>query len=479
MAIATDGFVPRPLLPTLVLLSTLLPAGAHAADESMASLPTDPDLAELIRQSLAARPELQAVDARARAEKERVPQAEAFPAPVLSFGIQNDGFTSIEIGSAETSFLSIMLAQTLPWPGKRALRGEVAGLGAEEARTAVTRAQLSTEADVRRAYVDLLLARGRLALLDKLALLWQKSAALAKARYEVGGGPQSDMLRAQLELVRLQQRRLALAADERTRLQALNRLRGHPLDEAVATNVVLPDLARPLALPAAEEVADAEARSPELAGVRVDVRRADRGSDLARKDQYPDFTVSAGVMVRGAMPPMWQLGLAIDLPILWGRTRRAGAIAESDLRATASRSSAEAVLQILRQRVAERHTVLETLLETERLYRDGLLIQSNATVDSTLAQYRVGKVTFASVFEAIAGYIGDEDAYLQTLADLQRLAIARAEVSVAPTAIAATAGMGAAAVPGGGAMGAGAVPAGTAGTSETTGAAPSGSMSRM
>ena len=465
--------------PILVVLATLLPAGAHAADESMASLPTDPILAELIRQSLTMRPELRAADARARAEREQVPQAEALPDPVLSLGIQNDGFTSIEIGTAETSFLSIALAQTLPWPGKRALRGEVAGLGAEAARTAVTRAQLSTEADVRRAYVDLLLARGRIALLDKLALLGQRSADLAKARYEVGGGPQSDMMRAQLELVRLQQRRLVLRANERTQLQALNRLRGHPLDDAIATGVALPDLARPLVLPAAEEVASAEARSPELAGVRVDIRRADRTSDLARKDQYPDFTLSAGVMPRGSMPPMWQLGVAVDLPIFWGRTRRNGAIAESDLRAAASRSGAEAVLQILRQRVAERHTVLEALLETAQLYRDGLLIQSSATVESTLAQYRVGKVTFAAVLEAIAGNIGDEDAYLQTLADLQRVAIARAEVSGEPTAMTASAGMAAPRVPGAGAMGASPAPAGSAATTETTGAAPSGSTSRM
>ena len=57
-------------------------------------------------------------------------------------------------------------------------------------------------------------------------------------------------------------------------------------------------------------------------------------------------------------------------------------------------------------------------------------MQSRATADSTLAQYRVGKVTFASVLEANAGYINDEESFLAAVADAQRIAIAAAEVSL-------------------------------------------------
>ena len=63
-----------------------------------------------------------------RAERERVPQAGALPDPVLSLGIQNDGFDEIMIGKMETSFYQVMLSQGLPWPGKRGLRTDVARL---------------------------------------------------------------------------------------------------------------------------------------------------------------------------------------------------------------------------------------------------------------------------------------------------------------------------------------------------------------
>src|SRR5262249_2324523 len=162
----------------------------------------------------------------------------------------------------------IMLSQELPWPGKRALRGRVAALGADEAEAAVARVRLSTEAEVRRAYLDLLLVRDRLVLLGTLTEIWQRSQEIAKGRYEGAGAPQSDVPRAQLERTRLLPRRLALEAEERARVQALNRLRTHPLDEPVATQASVRDLPEPLVGPAAEETRDAEARSPELAAAR-------------------------------------------------------------------------------------------------------------------------------------------------------------------------------------------------------------------
>ncbi|HET9037981.1 MAG TPA: TolC family protein, partial [Myxococcaceae bacterium] len=65
----------------------------------------------------------------------------------------------------------------------------------------------------------------------------------------------------------------------------------------------------------------------------------------------------------------------------------------------------------------------------------GLLVQSDATVRSTLSQYRVGKVPFASVLEVMRGLVTDEGGYLSTLAEAERVLIGLREVSLqAPTA---------------------------------------------
>jgi outer membrane protein TolC len=423
------------------------PAGQRAP----ATLSADPVLARLVEESVAARPELRGAEALARAERERVPQAGALPDPTISVGIQNDGFDGIQVGKMETSFYQLMATQPVPWPGKRGLRTGVAELGARQAAASVSRLRLTTEADVHRAYLDLVLARDRLALLTRLQALWQKSAATARTRYEAGQGAQSDVLRAQLELNRLRQRRWALEAEERTSVQVLNRLRAHPLDEPISTIASVRNLAAP-ALPELQSaVADARERSPELAAARLGADRAAKQVDLARRERWPDFTVSAGIMPRGALDPMWTASVGLSLPI-WARRKQGRAVAESEARAESGARDAEAVDQVLALRVEERRTSLEALLQTLRLYREGLLVQSQATADSTLAQYQVGKVGFASVLEANVGYVNDEDAYLKSAADAQRIAIASAEVSLDPVGVASTAAMASPSVPGAGAM---------------------------
>ncbi len=414
-------------------LLALASAAAPGTDAPwLAELPTDAVLATLIEESLAARPELARAQATAQAERERVPQAGAFPDPMLQLGVQNDGFGSWQIGKMETSWYSIMASQTLPWPGKRGLKQEVAELGASEAELATTRARLSTEAEVRRDYVALLLARERLGLLDRLEAISQKSAAIARTRYEAGTGAQSDVLRAQLELNRIKQRRWVLQAEADTVLQALNRLRGHPFNEPIATSAHLAELALPVLEDESSVLADANRRSPELAAARLRVSQAERSVALARKSYLPDLTVSAGVMPRGGdFPPMWLLSVGGALPI-FAASKQDRSVAETQARMAASAGGSQAVEQVLALRVQQRSIALRVALDTIRLYREGLLVQSEATAESTRNQYQVGTVTFASVLEANAGLIADQDGYLQALVRAQALAIDRAEVSLAP-----------------------------------------------
>ena len=98
--------------------------------------PDDPLLTSLIQEALAGNPDLAQAKVLVDADRERIPQAQALPDPTLSLGIQNDSFNKIEVGQMETSFYQVMVTQPLPWPGKRALRGEVAKLGAQATEAA-------------------------------------------------------------------------------------------------------------------------------------------------------------------------------------------------------------------------------------------------------------------------------------------------------------------------------------------------------
>ena len=415
--------MPLRLALSLLPVAGWLQAQAPISPSATVAPAGDPQLDHLIQEALSQNPDLARAAALQAAEGERVPQAQALPDPTVSVGMQNDGFRKNEVGTMDTSYYQLMVSQSLPWPGKRALRGAVARLGEASAATATRRARLTLEADVRRAYAGLLLTRDQGRLLEEQALILRQAEAVARSRYGVGQGSQADCFRAQLELTRLAQTRLSLGAQERTLLGLLNRLRAKPLDTPIATAGGLEALPDP---------APAQEPSPELAEARLGLTQAERSLDLARLESRPDFAVTAGIMPRGALEPMWTASVGVSVP-LWRGQKQHRAVAEQEQRRLAQGGQARSVENLLAQRTAERANELEALTGSLRLYREGLLVQSEGSFRATMAQYEAGLAPFLAVLEALNGWIADRSGYLQTQAQLQANRIASAELNLGPT----------------------------------------------
>jgi outer membrane protein TolC len=395
---------------------------------------TDPALDRLLRQAVERNPEVAQARAAVEAERRRVPQVGALPDPVLSVGIQNEGFSGITVGESVMSFVSYGASQTFPWPGKRGLREQAASLQLRRTEASLARAALDLEAQVRAGYVDLLLARENLVLTGELEHLWTQAQGAARVRYESGQAPQSDLLRAQLELARLAQRRAVQEAQAANAEARLNRLAGNPLEAPIAPASRLAG-GDPQLVAEPEALRDAEARSPELASARIAVAQAEAGTSLAKKEWFPDVSVQAALMTRGGLDKMWQLGVSVPLPI-WGGRKQGKAVEENEQRAAVAAQSAESVWQVLALRTRERHALLQATLAVNQSYRSGLLALSDATTRSTLSQYQVGRVPFTAVLEALGSFVNDRASYLQSSADAQRIAIAQRAVSLDPQGVA-------------------------------------------
>lgn len=419
----------RRCLPLSLAFALTTWAQPPATSPRQAAGSRDPVLEALLSEALDRSPDLARSSDLIAAEKERVPQARALPDPTLSLGIQNDGFNKIQVGEMETSYYQVMLTQPLFWPGKRGMKGDVARLRAEVSEANLSRERLTLRADVKRAYYGLLLVHDQQRLLDLQAPLLEQAEAIAKTRYEVGQGAQVDLLRAQLARTRLTQTRLTLEAEERTALANLNRLRAMPPETPILATQSLGELPDPA--PIRPEMATIQ-ESPELQSAQIELKQAERSLDLARLNRRPDFTVSAGVMPRGKFDPMWTFNVGISLP-LWSRNKQQRAVAEQDLRRQAQGSQIDGLGHLLQERIQERAARLDSTLAMLRLYREGLLVQSESAFKAGLAQYETGKAPFTSVLETLNGWITDQSGLLQTQAQAQALAIAQEELTLGPT----------------------------------------------
>lgn len=405
-----------------------------AAKGSAEDLLPDGSLAALIEEALDERPELAQARADAQVARERVPQVEALPDPALQVGVQNDSFDKWQVGKAETSWVFFLASQTFPFPGKLGLRGEIAQAEVRQRVLSVERARLSTIADVRRAYVAMQLARARLQLLGQLTALIEQAFAVSQSRYESGDGLQSDVLRSRLELARLKQQRYVLETEERIQEQALNRLRGKPLDQHIEGARPFAQLGFP---PEPSEIASIvrfHEESPEYLGALTNVVRSERTKSLAMRSYFPDLSVGAGVMLRGRLEPMWTVALAVPLPVFAG-VKQARAVAEGEAMIASANKGVEAMDQLFALRSRQRLESWNALRKIWDSYQESILRDAEATAESTLTQYRVGKVPFASVLEANSAAIGAVDASFGLLADAWGLDIAQDELSFAEAVV--------------------------------------------
>ena len=378
---------------------------------------SDPEVDRLVAEALANAPEIAAAEAASSSARLAIVPARTLPDPSLSFNYQNDG-KSPSLGKQNMTFLGAMFSQPLPWPGKLRLAGEEARNRAEEVEEGtVGRARLAVEARVRRSYYDYLLATAQLDLIDDRARSWRQIFDIVRERYSVGLGVQQDVLRAQIELLRLDESRAEQTAQIANRRAEVNRAAGRPQDTPIETPAHLalhtdvPDLTTLL-----HAIRD---RSPELAGISRATEAARLRASLAKKNFLPDFVASGGPMYRGGLDPMWQVGVGISLPIFAGsRQRPLLASARADVRTEEARASSTG--QELEFRTRERFENLTAALKIARLYDERLLPVDQLSLESAIASYRTGKVPFVTVLESLNTLYADRALLLTRLAEAEK-----------------------------------------------------------
>lgn len=396
--------------------------------------PADPAADKLVAEALGQTPEVAEARATVEAAQHRIEPARTLPDPSASFTYQNEG-RSPSFGTTEGSFAGLMLSQPLPWPGKLNLAGRVAESEAREVEAgSVPRAQRTIEARVRNAWYDLLLAHSIDMVIDHHRSSASQIEQTTRARYSAGLALQQDLIRAQIEVARIDELKANQRALIAARTAELNRLLGRPQDQAIEVPMELP---APATVPAAEQVVTAVAiASPEVAGARHGIETGRASVDLARKNFLPDFVVSAGSMYRGAfeMGPMWQIGVGVSIPA-WIDRRQRNQLAEAQALLLARTSDADVVRQQLELRTRERLAQLTASDEVASLYRDKILPLDELSLESAMASYSASKVPFVTVVEALDALYNDNTAYRTRLAESAKWRVAIDEASLDPTAM--------------------------------------------
>jgi len=396
-------------------------------------------LADLVREALKANPEIVQAEQRVWMMRARVPQAGALPDPVLMSGVINEGrpVPFDTFGTAEFSEAYAGISQGFPFPGKRGLREDIAQGEADAERWAYEASRRRIIGEVATHYYELHAAREAVDLVQQHLALVDRLAGVARERFAVGQGTQQDVLEAEVELSRLEERRSLLEQQRRMVEAALARL----LDRSDATvSGQLAPLVRTAIPSSAEDAfAQAEQASPLLQAQRLRVEAASRRVDLSRRERLPDFGVELVYHDRGRrdLDPFYGIGATVTLPV-YGSRKQERAIDEAQAELRAARGALSGARADLRYAVTSAHLQATTSERLLRLYDEGLLEQARLVLDSAMAQYRVGKGDFSTVIASWRRLLDDELAYRQQLAThetaIARLAIETGSLALLPPA---------------------------------------------
>jgi outer membrane protein, heavy metal efflux system len=387
---------------------------AETGDDPFAGM-AELSRAALVQQVLERNPNARAARYAWRAALARYPQATALDDPMLGGTLAPRSIGTSRVDEA----YSVELSQALPFPGKLALRGQAA-LGEAEAAAsdfAAVRLRLALMASL--LYDDYYVAARSIALNGQHIELLESFQKIATARYEVGAAAQQDPIQAEVELSHALHDRILVGTQLRVVSEQINAL----LHRASAAPLPPPPAQVPMPGPAPELAADlanqALAERPELAAAQARVAAEQARADLARREYWPDFTVSGGYdrfWEESELRP--SVGLAVNVPLQL--RRRSAALDEAEARLEQAHSERAALEDEVRlgvengaHRYAEAHHVLH-------LIADRQLPASRDQVEAARAGFETGRNSFLALIDAERNLRNVELEYEQALANVSR-----------------------------------------------------------
>jgi cobalt-zinc-cadmium efflux system outer membrane protein len=279
--------------------------------------------------------------------------------------------------------------QSFSRESKREARREVARLAADATGNELGSLRAEISRDVLLAWYDLAAVDSGLRALDEVRELAEAIISASRVRYEVGTAVQADVVRAQLQLSNLDQKRLSLQGRRRVVLARLLPLVGLPLTAEVPL-LSFPEESERRSISAPPVPPDAH---PAIVALEAEVQRQDAQIRLARLGTKPDFGLEASYGFRREQTDMFSLLATVELPI-----QRKKVIEPQIREAMALRESARQRISELRlaltQALGNALSVHEEATTQLRFFEEVLVPQTRLAVESTLTAYQTGRAPF-------------------------------------------------------------------------------------
>jgi outer membrane protein TolC len=296
---------------------------------------------------------------------------------------------------------SVAIEQQIPLSDIREHRRASSLADLDRLRAEANRTALDVQIEVARAYLMLQERRRTAALLDEQLGFARSVVSAANARYAAGTAPQSDVLRAEVEVARLGATARALVGEVRGAEAMLNTSLAIDADAPVPPLSPL-TLAQPV--PAWSVIRAALVARPELAAGRAEIARAEADVQVMRDMFRPMATIRTGPSYTMAEGRGWMAMVGISLPI-WRGKLKAG-VAEAEAMRAMSEADLRAMTRMVEGDAAAARSQLAAARDRQAALTADVLPRARLAIEPAVASYGAGQLPLVSVIEAIQALWG-------------------------------------------------------------------------
>ena len=373
-------------------------------------------------------PDLKSAFNRYKSALEQLPQAASLPDPQFNYKYYIEEVET-RVGPQKQSF---SLSQRFPWFGKLDLSKDIAAQKANAAYQRYENKKQNVFYQVKNAYFEYYYLAKTIEITEDNLTLIKHLESVSRNRYKTAAGSHPDVIRAQVELGKLDDRYQSLLDLQIPIAARLNAALSRPIDIEIPLPTKIENSSK--LFNDKEIITKAIQQNPELKALDFEIVSGRRNIELARKDYYPDLTFGVSVIDTGDSPVGDPSGngkdpvmasVSINLPF-W-REKQDAAVrqarydyfaAQHQRKQRANSLSSELKLELYKHRDAQRKI---------ELYRDGLIPKATESLSVTESSFRAGKGTFSDLIDAQRILLEFKLSLERSLTDKQ-IAIAKIEM---------------------------------------------------
>ncbi len=358
-------------------------------------------LSEAENIALLADPLVERFEATARSFEEESVAANTLPDPKLRVGAINVPVDSFDFRQEQMTQMKVGIQQSFPAGDTLELQQQRSQSLSRASLSMADDTRLQVLRDVREAFFNLYYELAAHQIINETRKLFSDLVTITESIYAAGRVSQQDVVLANLELSRLDDRTTKIQANEEgyraTLAQWIGEIAWGDIHKAFPS---LPDL------PATVDLNQVIPRHPMILSESAKIEASKRATDVARQDYKPgwsatlDYGFRSGSNPDGSSRPDFATALvSLDIP-LFTDDRQDRTVASNEQKTAAARHSKDDKLRILKRFYEKNEALWLRLGERELIYKNNLLKSARNNSVTALTAYQSGVSEFNTLMRA-------------------------------------------------------------------------------